>query len=147
MILISHRGNISGKIVELENKPDYLNSCIDRGFDVETDIRLVENELFLGHDQPIHKVELSWLDERKSKMWLHCKNLEAFEFFRQKDFNIFWHDVDDYTLTSKGFIWTYPGKKLSKVSIAVLPEQWTEEKNLNCLGICSDFIDKYSINK
>jgi len=145
MILISHRGNVSGKIVELENRPDYLNLCLDRGFDVETDIRLVENELLLGHDHPIHKVELSWLYERKNKMWLHCKNLEAFEFFREKDFNIFWHDIDDYTLTSKGFIWAYPGKKLSKGSIAVLPEQWTEEKSLNCLGICSDFIDKYSV--
>jgi hypothetical protein len=143
MILISHRGNVSGKIVELENKPDYLNSCFDKGFDVETDIRLVENELLLGHDQPIHKVELSWLDERKNKMWLHCKNLEAFEFFREKDFNIFWHDVDDYTLTSKGFIWTYPGKKLSKGSIAVLPEKWTEEKILNCAGVCSDFIERF----
>jgi hypothetical protein len=30
--------------------------------------------------------------------------------------------MDDYTITSKGYFWTYPGKKISKNSIIVLPE-------------------------
>jgi len=54
----------------------------------------------------------------------------------------FWHQEDDYTITSEGYIWTYPGKKLFNKSICVLPETH-DYKNLNCLGICSDFIEKY----
>ena len=58
------------------------------------------------------------------------------------DCHYFWHEEDDYTITSKGFIWTYPGKKLFSNSICVLPEN-ANYKNINCKGICSDFIDKY----
>ena len=28
-----------------------------------------------------------------------------------KSLNYFWHQTDDFTLTSHGYIWTYPGKK------------------------------------
>jgi hypothetical protein len=55
----------------------------------------------------------------------------------------FWHQEDDYTITSKGFIWTYPGKKLFLKSICVLPEKFNYEK-IKCTGICSDFIEKYN---
>ena len=54
----------------------------------------------------------------------------------------FWHQEDDYTITSKGYIWTYPSKKLLPNSICVLPEK-ASYKSFNCLGICSDFIEKY----
>ena len=54
----------------------------------------------------------------------------------------FWHQEDDYTITSKGIIWTYPGKLLLKNSICVLPELFNKQI-LNCLGICSDYIQNY----
>ena len=54
----------------------------------------------------------------------------------------FWHDTDDYTITNKGYIWIYPNKPLLKNGICVLPEEATYD-NLNCKGICSDFIVKY----
>ena len=54
----------------------------------------------------------------------------------------FWHQEDDYTITSKGYIWTYPGKKILPKSICVLPER-VNYKKIDCLGICSDFIGKY----
>ena len=37
MILISHRGNIDGKIVERENHPEYIDEAIALGYDVEID--------------------------------------------------------------------------------------------------------------
>jgi hypothetical protein len=59
--------------------------------------------------------------------------------------NIFWHQEDNFTLTSQGYIWTYPGKQLTKNSVMVMPE-WSdpEFKNLNtdCYGICSDYISQ-----
>ena len=35
MILISHRGNINGKIPEYENNPDYVDSAINLGYEVQ----------------------------------------------------------------------------------------------------------------
>ena len=37
---------------------------------------------------------------------------------------------DDVTITSKGYLWTFPGKKIFKKSICVLPEK-TNYKNLS----------------
>ena len=53
------------------------------------------------------------------------------------DVHCFWHQEDDVTLTSKGYLWTYPNKQLTPKSIAVLPEGVIEEE---IAGFCSDFI-------
>ena len=54
----------------------------------------------------------------------------------------YWHQKDEYTITSNGFFWTYPGIKLVKNSICVMPEV-ANYKSIQCAGICSDFITKY----
>ena len=38
MILISHRGNITGIEKDSENKPDYIFNALNKGFNVEIDI-------------------------------------------------------------------------------------------------------------
>ena len=40
MKLISHRGNINGKIEKFENNPNYIDTAIEQGYDVEIDLRL-----------------------------------------------------------------------------------------------------------
>ena len=52
MLLISHRGNISGIDKQSENKPDYILNALNIGYDVEIDIWHYKNELYLGHDEP-----------------------------------------------------------------------------------------------
>ena len=52
----------------------------------------------------------------------------------------FFHHEDDVTLTSQGYLWTYPGRDLTKNSIAVLPDGEVPE---DIAGICSDFIEEY----
>ena len=47
MIFIAHRGNISGIDKEKENSPDYLIKAINLGFDVEVDLRIIKNKIFL----------------------------------------------------------------------------------------------------
>lgn len=140
MILISHRGNINGREFDKENSPSQLERCISLGYDVEFDLRFIDGAFFLGHDTPDYKIDLGWLESVKGKSWIHCKNTEALDRLSGSDFNYFWHDTDDYTLTSKGIIWVYPGKKLCRNSIAVKPESWTNEKELDCLGVCTDHI-------
>jgi hypothetical protein len=77
-------------------------------------------------------------------LWIHCKNIEAIEWFNSliETYNYFWHQEDTVTLTSKNFIWAYPGKQPINRSIAVMPELFNDNID-SCLGICSDYIQNY----
>jgi hypothetical protein len=144
MILIAHRGNIDGKSELYENEPNYIDNALEKGYDVEIDIWVIEGNFYLGHDKPQYGITLEWLDKRKNELWIHCKNMEAMEWFNSLfgTYNYFWHQEDTLTLTSKGYIWAYPGKQPIKVSIAVMPEIYNDDIS-QCLGICSDYIQNY----
>jgi hypothetical protein len=144
MIYIAHRGNTNGKFESYENEPNYIDMAIKRGFDVEIDVWLVNNLLYLGHDTPQYGVDFRWFRDRISKIWVHCKNVEAILYFKDcdYDFNYFWHENDTLTITSQGYLWVYPGKQPIKDSIAVMPEL-NDDNTEYCLGICSDYIEKY----
>lgn len=142
MKLISHRGNLKGKNPNRENSPSYIDEAIDLGYEVEIDVWVEQNLIFLGHDAGNYYVDLEWLEVRKSNLWLHAKNKEALIFFMQTDFNFFFHDSDLATITSKGYVWVFPGQQPIPGSIAVLPEIYQDEVHSN-IGICSDFIELY----
>jgi hypothetical protein len=96
----------------------------------------------LGHDAPTYEIELNFL--KNDHLWCHAKNLAALYTMLENNIQCFWHQDDDYTLTSKGIPWVYPGKKVFENSIWVLPEKTTYKYiKLNCLGICSDNISLY----
>lgn len=140
MYLISHRGNIFGVQKESENNPNYINNALKEGYDVEIDVRYENNKFFLGHDYSQYEIDKNFL--LNDKIWCHAKTNEALFELNKINAHYFWHQEDDYTITSKGFIWTYPGKKLFSKSICVLPEIVNYE-TIDCLGICSDYIGKY----
>jgi hypothetical protein len=79
------------------------------------------------------------MDER---LWCHAKNIDALLEMKKYAIHYFWHEQDTVTLTSKNYIWAYPGKQPIKNSIAVMPELYKEDISL-CRGVCSDFIKKY----
>ena len=139
MILVSHRGNISGPNPENENHPDYITRALSRGFDVEVDI-WGDKELWLGHDKPQYKCSISFLINNYQKLWIHCKNLMAIDILSEfKVLNYFWHQNDDFTLTSKNFIWTYPGKHVCNKSVLVVDDA-REYAGPICFGLCSDYL-------
>ena len=144
MILISHRGNINGEIIEFENHPNYIDDTLSMGYDVEVDIWKVNDKFYLGHDTFQYEIDISWIDDRAHKLWVHCKNIEVLEFLNKYnyDINYFWHENDTVTLTSKNYIWAYPGKQSIKNSIAVMPEI-NNDSIVSCKGVCSDYIEKY----
>lgn len=144
MKLISHRGNINGKIIDSENTTDYIDNAIKLGYDVEVDVWYVDNLIYLGHDNPQHVVNFTWIKDRIEKLWIHCKNIDAVLFFKSNElkFNYFWHENDTLTLTSLNHLWVYPGKQPVKNSIAVLPEI-NNDDIIECFGVCSDHISKY----
>ena len=90
-------------------------------------------------------MDFTWDDTKflkNSRFWCHAKNINALSELERINCHYFWHQEDDFTLTSKGIIWTYPGKYLTNKSICVLPEK-TNVKEFDCLGICSDLIENY----
>lgn len=139
MILIAHRGNISGPNKEKENSPEQIEKALSLGYDVEVDV-WGDSKIWLGHDEPQYEVSLKFLFNNFNKLWLHCKNLEAIDILSEfKVFNYFWHESDDFTLTSKKFIWTYPGKRVCNKSVLVVDDARSYSGN-PCFGLCSDYL-------
>jgi len=143
MRLISHRGNLNGPNPSRENRLDYIQEALDMGYDVEIDVWISDTSIYLGHDLPETKVPLEWLLERSEKLWIHCKNIAAMVYLKEYgELNVFWHEADKITLTSRSFIWAFPGMQPINKSIAVLPEMYDEPVD-NCCGVCSDYISNY----
>ena len=71
-------------------------------------------------------------------------NLAAFRYLLDTSTNYFWHQTDDYTLTSRGYIWTYPGRELTQRSVMVMPEHVDPTlancRNIGCFAICTDYV-------
>jgi hypothetical protein len=142
MKIIAHRGNTSGPNKD-ENHPTHLEKALLKGYDIEVDVWVIENKIFLGHDEPKYNVSFNNLFEIKDNLWIHCKNLTALNFFNKKDFIFFWHENDRFTLTSNGFIWTYPNEELSKKSIIV--DLMGNNVYNDVYGVCTDYTEKYDL--
>ena len=145
MIYIAHRGLTNGPDPSLENHPSQIIKAVNGGYECEVDLWVKDDELWLGHDSPQYQVNYTFLAVRP--LWIHAKNIEALVWLQNnhKKFNYFWHENDKFTLTSEGYVWTYPGNVLTPNSICVMPE-WNmspEELvrfNLPCYGVCSDYV-------
>jgi len=136
MIIISHRGYENGPNELLENNPEQIKNLLNKNIHVEIDVWYVGEKLYLGHDEPQHEVDLKFLEN--DKLWCHAKNLPALEHMLQHNVHCFWHQEDDHTITSRGFIWSYPGKSLTPMSICVLPELKKQDYK-TCYGVCTDY--------
>lgn len=107
MKLISHRGNIKGRKPELENRPSYIDSAIQLGYEVEIDVRYIGDMFQLGHDTGDFEVDLNWLEKRKEALWLHCKDIESAQFLAKRGLKHFCHVQDPYVIMSTGHLWVH----------------------------------------
>lgn len=139
---ISHRGNLNGPDPKNENTVESILLAIQKGFDVEIDIWVINNLIYLGHDKPKTQIDEFFINQIGNRGWFHCKNLEALTFLSKfKNINYFYHNTDDYTLTNTNYIWTYPGKDISNQSILVhLDVPNIKQLNVLPAGICSDYM-------
>jgi len=142
MIKISHRGNINGPDPENENTIGSISLALEKGFDVEIDTWVINNLIYFGHDKPITQINESMINKIGNRGWFHCKNLEALTFLSKfENINYFYHNQDDYTLTNKNYIWTYPGKLVSERCILVqLNVPNLKDYDILPAGICSDYM-------
>ena len=140
MNIISHRGNLNGPEPKLENSEAYIIKALASGFDTDIDLWFQDGVLFLGHYTPTYQTNLDFLNKYKNKLWIHCKNLEALNYLLEQDgMNFFWHETDAYTLTSRGYIWTYFDKPVAKNNVLVLKGEIKKEDLPVCYGVCTDF--------
>lgn len=139
MLVISHRGNLQGPDLNLENNPKHIQNLLNKGLNVEIDVWYADSQYYLGHDAPIYQVSSDFV--KQSSLWCHAKNLNAFMNLLNDKTICFWHQEDDYTLTSNDFIWTYPGKEVNIKCIIVDTTPTWREKNYNCAGVCTDYIN------
>lgn len=145
MILIAHRGNYAGRVAHLENTMVHLRDAISRGYDVEVDLWVIDGLLYLGHDGPEHLASPSEIKELEPRAWFHAKNHAALVYGLQNSLHVFFHDRDEYTLTSRGIIWAYSGKLVEAHGIAVMPEYTPDYVvSWDALGVCSDDLVSYS---
>lgn len=155
MKFIAHRGNTQGSNFSKENKKKYLEKAISEGYDVEIDLWVKNHDFYLGHDEPQDQISIMWLVQHKDSLWIHCKNFNALESVSNipLDLNYFWHENDKYTLTSGGYIWTYPGQSYGPKSVIVMPEvndllkfyhndKMIDVKEYKCYAICSDYVGR-----
>ena len=140
MKLISHRGNIRGRHPDLENDPAYIKQDLSLGYDVEIDVGKINGNWFLGHDDPSYPIYLNFL--MNPKLLCHAKNLSALDgMLVHTNIHCFYHADDPYTLTSGGYIVSYPGYEVTNRTICMKPE--LARPNLNCYAICSDYVELF----
>ena len=150
MKLIAHRGLVNGPHKQFENQPYIVKTALEAGFDCEIDLWVVGDRLFLGHDEPMYNITIEFL--QINGLWIHAKSLTTFHWLTASglDLNYFWHENDSYTLTSKGYIWAYPGKALTDRCVMVMPEHVDKSLstalNAECYAICSDYVGKIKNN-
>jgi hypothetical protein len=139
MLIISHRGYTNGPDDFLENNPEHIKELLTDNLSVEIDVWFVDGALQLGHDNPKYIISDEFI--KNELLWCHAKNLEAMHHMLNIGVkNFFWHQEDDFTLTSSGFIWTYPNRPISDKSIIVdLSKNWFE-REYNCFGVCVDYL-------
>jgi hypothetical protein len=139
---ICHRGLKNGPNKDLENRESEILARLLEGWDVEIDVWYIDGEWWLGHDNPAKRLsDTSIL--LHPHVWVHCKHLPALErCIQQEHIHCFTHDSDEATLTSKQYIWCYPGKILGKKSICVMPERhnFTIDDICTAEYVCSDFL-------
>lgn len=137
MKIISHRGNLSGPNLVDQNKPSYILKAIAEGFDVEVDVWYVDGNFYLGHDAPDHYVNLDFL--RQNGLWCHAKNYSALFELLRIGINCFWHQEDDLTLTSSGYIWTHSKNNFSCAKTVFCWINGDGDMPLEGYAVCTDY--------
>ena len=129
MIKIAHRGNYNGPDDYAENSPEQVYRAILAGYDAEVDFWVVDGKIYFGHNEPVYLIDQYFIHQHVKKLWLHCKNLEALDFTLSmpKYYQSFWHQEDDFAITSNNYIWTYPGKPVNNKSILVCKDAPSKE--------------------
>ncbi len=141
---IAHRGNTNGRNPLDENRVEYLLHGYETVGAVECDIQVWNGRLYFGHDGPQELVDPAII--LQDNWFCHAKDLDALEALLTLEAHSFWHQTDKVTLTSRGYVWCYPGQyPVMKQHKAIwldfdrrFPMDSMLHEPLDCWGLCSD---------
>lgn len=140
MKLISHRGNITSSNDELENTPAYIETAL-KTYDCETDVWYQDQKFYLGHNEPMHEISKEFL--LHPGLWCHAKHYASLQALLDIGAHCFFHQTDDYTVTSQGIIWAYPRQKGDKNTVCVHPHELDIDDVKKFYGVCANNIKDY----
>ena len=148
MKIISHRGNLDGPVLSIENSPAQIDKCISLGYDVEIDLRLKNGVPHLGHDYGQYEVSLNWILSRISNLLIHVKEFDALIWIKANIPNarFFCHQNDDFTTISDGYIWVHNlDSKIDDKCIIPLIDRFSISKFGHLISkagaICTDYVN------
>lgn len=132
---IAHRGNTNGPNPSEENKPSYCEEAHKKyNCDVEVDVHYIDGKFYLGHDTPDYEVSEEWLQQ--DYLWRHAKTRESYFKLLNMNLRCFYHNTDEYILTSDGCVWCYPN--------VILPSRG-EIGNRKVVSVCLAHADNVQI--
>lgn len=142
MKIISHRAYVDGEDSNVENHPKAIQKLLDLDLHVEIDVWYISGRYFLGHDDPKYQIHELFL--KQEGLWCHAKNKDALEQMLTSEIHCFWHQVDDYTITSRGYIWAYPSKETSgENTVLLFPERFSNIMWQKYDFVCTDYPLRY----
>jgi hypothetical protein len=147
-VFIAHRGNIHGAEPEFENRRDYMEEALSCGFGVECDVQIHNGALYFGHDEPQDQADYDFL--RRPYVFCHAKTVETMVVLLNSGTHCFWHEKDQLTLTSQGFMWCYPGVYPVNQRAIWLDLEGAETpqiKDTDIFGVCGDNYANIKWNK
>lgn len=155
LLIISHRGNISGPVPSRENSPSYIDSAILSGYEVEVDVNYINGKFYLGHDTPDIEISETWIRKRKEKLWFHCKNLSAssrlieMQITYNETYKFFCHTSDSFILTSTNHMWVHD-LSLPLNILCIIPLLREDEikryHNKIVYAVCTDYVSFAAYN-
>jgi len=142
MLLISHRGNTSGRNPDLENTKGYIQSALDKGYIVECDMI---NGAYWGHDIRNETICDSFIERNKENLLIHCKDFSSIIKCETNDWHFFFHYSEEFVMSSRGWVIAHSKLGAQPKCICMLPEihGLSKDSLKNCAGICSDIIEFY----
>jgi hypothetical protein len=132
----------------MENHPAAIGFAIYYQMDVEVDLWFKDGYLWLGHDEPVWKVDdEAFLTKRKELLLCHAKNIEAGMKLQEMGMHWFGNNFDAFVSTSQGVTILHPQARYVPGCLVMLPEQ-RKAKDLGLMedawGFCSDDIMFYA---
>jgi len=149
MLLISYRGIYDGQNFEDANTPDQIGKAFDHGFSVMADVWRVDNQIYLGNEEPLTPVTPEYL--RGNRFWLNCRNDDVYNWVAAQPRKLypnyfqFATDTESSPTDTSGGQTIVPGTvAISNSSIIFLPELTDRgllsTVKLRCYGVCSVYL-------
>lgn len=163
MQIYVHRATIKNadKIVERQHNISDINYYLQQTkFGVELDVRMINNQLFLGHDWPEQLLDINneqTIRVNADRILFHCKDINSYCYLSKSNFNCFTLDKDHIGISSKGDIIINASLGIIPINEAIIamPEHFNPYEKLsytkfnspinisNCKGVITEEPERY----